>query len=359
MKKGQVISRAEPIYKTIFDELVGKIKNEDMRKLSVNTIADEYKVNRNTAVKVLNLLETKGWVEKIRWKGTFPVKKNKPCGYSFNVLYSFDYFYSQYLQASPHAHAMILKGMFGSEFVNQSTMKFIFIKNEDSFETKREKLTCHGPKNGLIILDPQPGFEDLVTIARQERIPYMTATSPDLEVNMVSHKNYEGTFKAVDYLIKVSNRKKILFLSSDKNNIWHKSRFKAYIDAHQANGLEIDPNLIVDLKLDNDNDIQRLVALLKAKNKIDGIFAASFVHGEKIYDMMKILGVRIPQEVALIVFHDTPLLGKASPTVTVVRPPLEKIGAIMIEKLVEMMDFGFRDDIRILLDDELIIREST
>ncbi|OGV51702.1 MAG: hypothetical protein A2017_10185 [Lentisphaerae bacterium GWF2_44_16] len=348
----------DPAYKKIYEGVIEDIKNGSAGKISVNNVAEKYGVNRNTADKAINMLEQNGWVRRVKRKGTFPVEQNSGKIYSINILYDHDSFQHNFLNSYPFVHVKLIDSIFKSELMSRCNLQMLFMDSTESVDRRRQKLLSLGAKSGLVILDPLYGFDDIMKIIKTEHIPYITFTDPVHDINTVFHKHWNGTSKAVEYLIKASGRKKIMFLSNERKQKIIKPRYEAYLNALKANDIDFSEEFAFDLDVNNNENVQELVSILKSK-KFDGIFASSFIVGEKVYQILKILDIKIPEETALIVFHDTPSLSNSSPTVTAVKAPLELIGKTMLEKLVEMIDFGYRDDIRILYEDELIIRSST
>lgn len=344
------------LYQKIYESIVENIKNDVPEKISVNSIAQKYGVNRNTADKAINMLEQNGWVRRIKRKGTFPVKKNSTQIYSINILYDHSSFQRNFLNSYPFVHAKLIESVFKSALMPQCNLQMLFIDSADSVERKREKLISLGARSGLIILDDFPGFDDIISIVREEQIPYVTFMPPGQNVNTIFHKDEQGSFNAVNYMIRNSGRKKIMFLSGNRRNSLTGPRFEAYKNALAANNIPFREELVFDLH--GNENIQELTALLKS-GKIDGVFAASFIVGERVYELMKILEIKIPDSIALTVFHDIPVFSVSTPSVTTVKAPLELIGTTMLKILMEMIDFGFREDIEILFDDELLIRKST
>jgi len=347
-----------PVYKKIYDGVIEGIKGGSSEKISVNNIAEKYNVTRSTADKAINMLEQNGWVRRVKRKGTFPVGKISEKIYFINILYDHSSFQNNFLNSYPFVHIKLIDSIFKSELMSRCNLQLLFMDSSESVDRKKQKLLSLGTKSGLIILDPLYGFEDIIKIIKTEHIPYITFTAPDYNINTVFHKHWNGTSKAVDYLIKSSGRKKILFLSNSRKVELIKPRYEAYLNVLKANNIEFSEKFVFDFNSNDNQDVQNLISILKT-GEIDGIFAASFIVGEKVYQILKILDIKMPDEIALIVFHDTPILSNSTPTVTAVKAPLEIIGRTMLEKLVEMIDFGYRDDIRILYEDELVVRSST
>lgn len=344
------------LYQKIYESIVENIKNDVIEKISVNSIAQKYGVNRNTADKAINMLEQNGWVRRVKRRGTFPVKKNSAQIYSINILYDHSSFQRNFLNSYPFVHAKLIESVFKSVLMPQCNLQMFFIDSADSIERKREKLISLGSRSGLIILDDFPGFDDIISIIREERIPYVTFMPPGQNINAVFHKDMEGTFNAVNYMIRNSGKKNIMFLSGSRSGALMEPRLEAYKNALSANNIPFREELVFDLH--GNENIKELTALLKS-GEVDGIFAASFIVGERVYALMKILEINIPGLIALTVFHDIPAFSTSTPSVTAVKAPLEIIGTTMLKTLMEMIDFGFREDIAILFDDELLIRKST
>jgi LacI family transcriptional regulator len=71
------------------------------------------------------------------------------------------------------------------------------------------------------------------------------------------------------------------------------------------------------------------------------------------------LGLRCPQDIALVGFDDHPWAAVASPPLTVVRQPAEEIGRIAAEMLFTIINGGEPENPHVTLPCEVIIRQST
>lgn len=71
------------------------------------------------------------------------------------------------------------------------------------------------------------------------------------------------------------------------------------------------------------------------------------------------LGLRCPEDIALVGFDDHPWAAVASPPLTVVRQPAEKIGRTAAEMLLTIINGGQPENPHIILPCEVIVRQST
>jgi len=93
-----------------------------------------------------------------------------------------------------------------------------------------------------------------------------------------------------------------------------------------------------------------------------GIFANSDVQAIKIMEMLKELNIKIPEDAALIGFDNT-FFGKiTNPTLTSVAQPIEELGRLSVERLLQLIDKRGEDQekcVRYQLETRVVAREST
>jgi len=350
---------SNPIYKKIYNELVKRIEADALSKLSAVSIGREYNINRNTADKIIGLLDTNGWVRRIPRKGTFPVKNNLKKINSINIIYSFNAFNSQFLSTYPYVHAKLIESIFRDEQAQQCNINLLFIDPMYSYAQMLEKFTSLGTRAGFVVLSPEVPSQ-VVNLLRQEQLPYMTFAPEGTEFNSVSHDSYKGTYRAIEHLIKISKRKNILFVNSGistQSNPWTSVRFKAYSDALKDNNIPLKEEYVFNMSKSADSEFL-LMQYLKRNKEIDAVFAASFEPGIGLVNTIKLLKLDIPEKIAVVVFYDVPELSASNPPITAVRAPLKKMGHTILKELLDMINFGFRDNVRYVFNDELILRDS-
>jgi DNA-binding LacI/PurR family transcriptional regulator len=73
---------------------------------------------------------------------------------------------------------------------------------------------------------------------------------------------------------------------------------------------------------------------------------------------IRLHGRRIPEDVSVVGFDDLFLASYTQPPLTTVRQPMRRMGLLAMESLFRLMS-GEESPIRITVDAELIVREST
>ena len=69
-------------------------------------------------------------------------------------------------------------------------------------------------------------------------------------------------------------------------------------------------------------------------------------------------GMRVPDDIAVIGFDDLPTASNMKPKLTSVRQPVLEKGGRATELLLDLIDGTVKEPRRVLLDTELVIRES-
>ena len=70
-------------------------------------------------------------------------------------------------------------------------------------------------------------------------------------------------------------------------------------------------------------------------------------------------GRRAPDDVSVVGFDDIPEAGYLTPPLTTIRQPFDTIGRRGLEALLSQIEPGRADDRRVVIEPELVVREST
>jgi DNA-binding LacI/PurR family transcriptional regulator len=73
---------------------------------------------------------------------------------------------------------------------------------------------------------------------------------------------------------------------------------------------------------------------------------------------IRLRGLRVPEEISVVGFDDLFFASYTQPPLTTVRQPMRRMGQLAMESLFKLMS-GDESEIRIKVDAELIVREST
>jgi DNA-binding LacI/PurR family transcriptional regulator len=202
--------------------------------------------------------------------------------------------------------------------------------------------------------DPLPGR------IIEAQIPTVVVGRP-LHVTGVSYvdvDNRGGARSAVEHLI-ASGRRVIASIGGPADMVAARDRRNGYHDALTEAGLTVDPTLEATSDFTQDGGIDAMRRLLAARPDIDAVFAASDLMAAGAMSVLDAAGRRVPQDVAIVGYDDSPVAATARPPLTSVRQPIEEMGQEAARLLLELVDAADRVPRRVILATELIRRASS
>jgi DNA-binding LacI/PurR family transcriptional regulator len=181
----------------------------------------------------------------------------------------------------------------------------------------------------------------------------------DIEADKVVVDDYDGAVQAVRHLIK-SGYKRIAHLAGPKNTSIGRDRCRGYMDELKRNGIPIDHDMITYGGLEEKNGIAALKELTSRCSMPEAIFAANDPVALGAYKEIKRMGLKIPQDVALVGFGNITLSSYLDPPLTTVSQfpyELGRTAASVLLRRIENSDHEMSPAMEVIKT-ELILRKS-
>jgi len=166
---------------------------------------------------------------------------------------------------------------------------------------------------------------------------------------------------ALNYL-KELRHERIAFMKGNPLSSDSKDRWEGICHIASQIGLRIDPELTV--QIDSDDATPMLgypfIKQLLARNKpFTALFAYNDISAIGAIRALQEHGLRVPQDVSVMGFDDIPGAAFHTPSLTTVRQPLNRMGEVAAQSLLERIE-GKKDyPAEIAIEPELVVREST
>jgi DNA-binding LacI/PurR family transcriptional regulator len=128
----------------------------------------------------------------------------------------------------------------------------------------------------------------------------------------------------------------------------------ALVDA----GRQADASLVAEGDFTRAGGAAATRTLLAGRPDIDAVFVASDLMALGALDVLKVVGRRVPDDVAVVGFDDSELARSAEPPLTTVRQPIERLGSEMARLLLAQLDEG-AEPTGVVLRTELVVRRSS
>lgn len=177
----------------------------------------------------------------------------------------------------------------------------------------------------------------------------------DDPVSYVDVDNRGSTREMVAYLLRLGHER-VATITGPKNAIAGVDRLQGYLDALRDRRIRHDPDLIVEGDFSEEGGYTAMQQLLPfAPN---AVFVASDAMAVGALRALREAGKRVPEDIAITGFDDIPFAARTDPPLTTVRQPIQRMGAVAAETLIDLISCPNGQPRRILLPTELVIRAS-
>ncbi|MHB1347551.1 MAG: LacI family DNA-binding transcriptional regulator [Candidatus Humimicrobiaceae bacterium] len=184
-------------------------------------------------------------------------------------------------------------------------------------------------------------------------------TIPDINVDTVLIDNYKGGYDAAKYLMSIGHTD-IGYIDRISDHSHSLERKKGFLNAFAESGLFFDANNIVRGGFTFNAGVEAVKILLKENSKITAIFTFNDINAFGAIRGMADLGLKVPADISVIGFDDTPLSEIYIPRLTTVRYPIVEMANVVSKLLLKRIaEPIFKKATKKIIPPELIIREST
>lgn len=175
-------------------------------------------------------------------------------------------------------------------------------------------------------------------------------------VSYVDADNVEGARKAVNYLLH-SGRKAIATIAGPPDLSAGIDRLTGYRKAVAAVGA-YDPGMIAYGDFTRQAGEHAMSRLIDHRPRLGAVFAASDLMAAGALRALARSGRRVPDDVAVLGFDDLPLSQHTQPRLSTVRQPVDAMAAEMASEMLARVADPGRSPVRVVMDTELVIRDS-
>jgi DNA-binding LacI/PurR family transcriptional regulator len=154
---------------------------------------------------------------------------------------------------------------------------------------------------------------------------------------------------------------RVAFMRGNPLSADSKDRWDAICRVAALIGMKMDPDLIVQIDTDDPTPMlgYPFAKQLLARNKpFTALFAYNDISAIGAIRAFQEHGLRVPQDISVMGFDDIPGAMFQTPSLTTVRQPLNRMGEVAAQTLLERIE-GKTDDSDIAIEPELVVREST
>ncbi|MEO6916930.1 MAG: substrate-binding domain-containing protein [Chitinophagaceae bacterium] len=225
------------------------------------------------------------------------------------------------------------------------------------------QMLSHRQVDGYLVT-PTSGMEKDVKMLLDSKQPLVLIDSyfPSIPASHVTVDNAGGVKTGMQHLID-KGYKNIGFITVDLPLIQMIQRANGYHETLTANSIRFKAGFVLKLSYNGDRDesVNRIATFIKKNSKLDAIFVATNYLGIVALESLKVLGMKIPEDIAMICFDDHDIFRLYPPGLSVIQQPILEIGRTAVRLLVEQMENGdpIAAPVKIQLTPKFINRKST
>ena len=215
------------------------------------------------------------------------------------------------------------------------------------------------------LITPARGMEKEIDAIAKHNKPLVLIDSyfPTDNISHVLVDNYNGMMMGMNHLLE-KGYKNIAFVTVDLHLVQMEEKKHAFKDALKRKKVrKIDEQILeIAYGTSQEDIIKQLKKFLKAKPETDAIFFATNYLGIPGLECIQQMGLKIPEDIAMICFDDHDLFRLFPGGITAVRQPIDEIARQSIKLVIRQLEHGKSSKIpiqRIKLRPQLIQRGST
>lgn len=167
-----------------------------------------------------------------------------------------------------------------------------------------------------------------------------------------------GAILATEHLISLEHRE-IAHIAGPQEADTARRRLSGYRTALQRAGLPAPPERVAEVPFDEAGGHLAATRLLRANPRPTALFAANVRAAVGAMAAARGMGLRVPQDLSIVGFHDVELASYLDPPLTTVRMPLTEMGREAADALIHVVGGHPAEDIVVGKPPELVVRGSS
>jgi LacI family transcriptional regulator len=213
---------------------------------------------------------------------------------------------------------------------------------------------------GLILCPVSESSQDTIERLNEIDTPMVLAVRelPGVNSDYVGIDYPEGARIAVDHLLG-KGHKRIALLGGIKESSTWIERMEGYREALSRAGLEVDESLVIDSAPTREGGLEAVLKVLENPNPPTAIFCFSDLIAFGVMQGLMMKGITPGKDIDIVGFDNVPVAEIYHPPLTTISSFPRRIGKEAANLLYQQMEKIDREQQRIILNPELIIRESS
>jgi DNA-binding LacI/PurR family transcriptional regulator len=220
------------------------------------------------------------------------------------------------------------------------------------------ELARGGHADGLILSGPRSNDPELVSLQRDGYPVVLHGQLPGSGIPSVDIDNIGGGQTAVAHLLERGHRRIAMITNAPEQYASCQQRLQGYRTALAQAGIPFDDQLVQYGNFDEKSGMEKIQPLLDLSPRPTAVFVASDHVAMGVLRAVRDRGLRVPQDLAIVGFDDITAAQFVQPALTTVQVPAAGLGWSAAELLIRIIAQDTPGEYQVVLETELIVRES-
>jgi DNA-binding LacI/PurR family transcriptional regulator len=227
-------------------------------------------------------------------------------------------------------------------------------------EAERRRITPYLSAHhvdGVLLFSSHRG-NPMIDHLQRANLPFVCCGKPLSQrgaLSYVTADDREGARTMVDYLLE-SGRERVATITGPQDTPGGLERLAGYREMLAEHGIPYTKRLVATGDYTRASGEACMHQLLTRTPDIDAVFVASDLMAEGALAAIERAGLRVPDDIAVGGFDDSPVATTTHPPLTTIRQPWDRISEMMVRQLLGQIDGD--GPATVILPTELVVRDS-
>src|SRR5450755_221662 len=233
-------------------------------------------------------------------------------------------------------------------------------RQEHNREVSVLKRLMRSEMSGALLLLPEESPDELRALKADALVFVVVDPLQDLgpDIPVVSAANSSGAYQATAHLLQLGHRR-IGVITGRRDGAATRARLQGHYAALAEAGVMPDPLLEAEADFLVPGGTAGAERLLASATPPTAIFAFNDCMAIGALHAARARGLRLPEDLSVVGFDDTPEAEATHPGLTTVHQPLKELGRMAVSLLVRLMDSYQFEPLHVELATRLVVRSST
>lgn len=233
-------------------------------------------------------------------------------------------------------------------------------RNSPEFLRDIRQLVGRQKLDGMLILPPVSENPALAELLRDLHCPYIRILSAALDDpgNLVQSMDRQSAAEVAEHLARLGHTR-IAMIIGPATYRSSQERLEGFSNALAERGLALAPEYIAQGQYTFESGAVCAEMLLSRTPRPTAIFAGNDETAAGVYRTAYLRGLRIPNDLTVIGFDDSPLASRLCPSLTTMHQPIRDMGRMAAEKLIAKISRTSPAAVATTVFPHLVVRESS